>query len=350
MHGGMAGLTIVTTLRYEGDHWTRLSDALAGAELIRFDSPEDPDFFEALDRADVAIVAKDPDERFYRSRRLRWIHVDHAGLDRAARPEAFRPGLVITGSAGRSAPVLAEHALFFALALSYNFPSFYEAQRAHRWGVPGQDQLRGLFGRTLGIVGFGNTGRALAERAKAFGMRVLVYRRRAGEATPHVDRLFSADADDSLDALLVESDFTVLALSLTSVTHHLIGDRELDLIGPSGFLINMARGPIVDEAALIRALYDRRIAGAGLDTVAVEPLSPDSPLWDAPRTLITPHVTPAVPDRTARSLDIICENIRRFAAGEPLLNVLTADDMYTAPTKPSEASLDEGEQCCSMKD
>jgi phosphoglycerate dehydrogenase-like enzyme len=322
-------MTVVTTLRYEGEHWRHLADALAGAEILRFDNPDSPGFDAALKRADIAILAKDPDERFFKVSRLRWIHVDHAGLDKAARPEAFRPGLILTGSAGRSAPVLAEHALFFALALSYNYAAFHAAQRAHKWGVPGQDDLRGLFGRTIGIVGLGNTGRALATRAKAFGMRVLAYRRRAGSPPSEVDRLFSADAGEKLDILLRESDFVVLALPLSEATYHLIGERELDLIGPSAYLINMARGPIVDEAALVRALYERRIAGAGLDTFEIEPLPEESQLWEAPNTLITPHVTPAVPDRAARSLDIICENIRRFQAGEPLFNRLTEEDVYT---------------------
>jgi len=328
----MPGLTVVTTLRYEGEHWRRLEAALDGAEILRFDSPDSPGFHAALQCADVAILAKDPDQRFFDAPRLRWIHVDHAGLNRAARPEAFRPGLIITGSAGRSAPVLAEHALFFALALAYRYPAFLDAQRSHQWGVPDQDQLRGLYGRTIGIVGLGNTGKELAVRAKAFGMRVLGYRRRATEPPAAVDELFSADAGEGLDALLQRSDFVVLALGLSDATHHLIGERELDLIGPTAYLINMARGPIVDEAALVRALYERRIGGAGLDTFAVEPLPQDSPLWDAPNTLITPHVTPAVPDRTARSLDIICENVRRFQAGEPLLNTLTREDVYSPPS------------------
>lgn len=329
----MPQMTAVTTLRYQGEHWQRLADALAGIQVLRFDSPDAPGFAEALAQADFAIVEKDTDERFYRHPGLRWIHVDHAGLDKAARPEAFRPGLALTGSAGRSAPVLAEHALFFALALSYNFAAFYEAQRAHRWGVPGQNELRGLFGRTIGILGMGNTGRELALRAKAFGMNVLAYRRRHGELPPGVDRIYSADLGETIDELLVESDFVVLALSLSSATYRLIGRRELDQIGPNGFLINMARGPIVDEPELIAALQERRIAGAGLDTFAVEPLPANSPLWDAPRTLITPHVTPAVPDRTSRSLDIICENIRRFKAGEPLLNQLTPEDVYAPRAK-----------------
>jgi phosphoglycerate dehydrogenase-like enzyme len=181
----------------------------------------------------------------------------------------------------------------------------------------------------MGIVGLGHTGKELAVRAKAFGMRVLAYRRRATALPAGVDQLYSADAGGSLDQVLDESDFVVLALGLSDATHHLIGARELDRIGPAGYLINMARGAIVDEAALVDALQQGRIAGAASDAFAVEPLPADSPLWDAPRLLITPHVTPAVPDRTARSLDIICENIRRFSAGEPLQNRLTPEDLYT---------------------
>lgn len=325
----MQGLTVLTTLGYQGAHWEGLREALQGAEIIRFASPDAEGFDAALERADVAILAADPNERILGAPRLRWVHVDHAGLNRAAKPEAFRDGLVVTGSAGRSAPVLAEHAMFFALALAYRYPAFLDAQREHRWGVSGQDALRGLYGRTMGIVGLGNTGKELALRAKAFGMRVLGYRRRATEAPPGVDQLFSADAGDGLDELLRQSDFVALVLGLSDKTHHLIGARELDLIGPASYLINMARGPVVDEAALTRALYEGRIAGAGLDTFEVEPLPAESTLWDAPNTLITPHVTPQVPDRTARSLEIICENIRRFRSGEPMLNRLTREDIYS---------------------
>jgi len=328
----MKGLTILTTLRYEGRHWQALEDALAGAEILRFEGVNDLGFAQGLTRADVALLAKDPDERFYEAPRLRWIHVDHAGLDRAATPRAFRNGLAITGSAGRSAPVLAEHAMFFALSLAYGASAFHEAQRAHHWGVEGQENLRGLFGRTMGIVGFGNTGSELAARAKAFGMRVLAYRRRSGPKPSTVDRILSADAGDNLDMLLSESDFVVLALGLSEATYRLIGARELDLIGPKGYLINMARGPIVDEAELIRALAEGRLAGAGLDTFEIEPLVDSSPLWDMRNVVITPHVTPAVPDRTARSLEIIIENIRRFVVGEPLLNQLTLEDLYTRPS------------------
>lgn len=329
---GIKGLTVITTLGYEGDHWRNFADAFEGADLLRFDGPDAPHFEEALQRAHIAILAKDPDERFFRAPNLRWIHVDHAGLDKAAKPGAFRDGLTITGSAGRSAPVLAEHALFFALSLAYEAPAFHQAQHDRKWGVPGQENLRGLFGRTMGIVGLGNTGTELATRAKALGMRVLAYRRRSGSTPPGVDRVYSADAGHGLDDLLVESDFVVLALGLSEATYRLIGARELDLIGPRGYLINMARGPIVDEGELVRALAEKRIAGAGLDTFEIEPLPPESPLWDMRNVIITPHVTPAVPDRIARSLEIILENVRRFGAGEPLLNRLTREDLYDRPS------------------
>src|SRR5262249_34766278 len=140
---------------------------------------------------------------------------------------------------------------------------------------------------------------------------------------------WSVAAGDTLDALLGESDFVVLAVPLSDATHHLIGERELRLMRPSAYLINMARAAVIDETALLPALRAGGSAGAGLDTCAEEPLPASSELWDAPNTLITPHVTPQVPDRTGRSLDIIEENVRRYRAGEPLRNLLTPEDAYT---------------------
>jgi phosphoglycerate dehydrogenase-like enzyme len=145
-----------------------------------------------------------------------------------------------------------------------------------------------------------------------------------------VDKVYSQAAGDSIDPLLEQSDFVVLALPLSDRTHHMIGDGELRRMKRTAHIVNMARGAVIDEAALLEALREGRIAGAGLDTFGVEPLPADSPLWDAPNTLVTPHFTPQVPDRTGRSLYIICENLRRYRAGEPLLNQLTSDDVYTA--------------------
>jgi phosphoglycerate dehydrogenase-like enzyme len=281
-----------------------------------------------LELAEVAILSGDLDERHLAAPHLRWVHCDHAGLNRSARPEVFERGLLVTSSSGRSAPALAEHAILFMLLFAYRYPRFLDAQRQHRWGIDRQDELRGLVGRTVGVVGLGNTGREVVARATAFGMRVLGYRRSAIDV-PGVDHLYAAERGETLDDLLRESDFVVLATPLSDATHHLIGARELELMKPGAVLVNMARGAVIDEAALMEALRVGRIGGAGLDVFDQEPLPPESPLWDLPNVLITPHTTPQVPDRTGRSLEIICENARRYRAGEPMLNLLRPEDVWT---------------------
>ncbi|TBL76655.1 D-2-hydroxyacid dehydrogenase [Paenibacillus thalictri] len=319
----------MATVEYKGAHLDKLLAAFAPARVIQVDRRDSAAMAEALKVADVAVLAGDLDERFLDAPKLRWIHCDHAGLNKSARPEVFEKGLLVTSSAGRSGPVLAEHVMFFALALAYRYPLFYEAQKEHRWGVPGQDAQRGLFGKTMGIIGLGNTGKELAVRASAFGMRVLGYRRSDTPAPSGVDRLYCEERGDTLDELLQESDVVALVVPLSDSTHHLIGERELGLMKRSAHLINLARGAVIDEQALLAALRSGTIAGAGLDTFATEPLTADSPLWDAPNTLVTPHFTPAVPDRIGRSLDIIAENAKRYRAGETMVNLLTAKDVYT---------------------
>jgi phosphoglycerate dehydrogenase-like enzyme len=317
---------MLLTVRWADEYVERLREHLDGAEIVR--TQDNAEIERALARADVAILSGDLDDRYADAPNLRWVHCDHAGLNKSARPWVFERGLLVSSSSGRSAPALAEHAILFMLLFAYRFPDFLAAQRKHQWGVPGQNQLRGLIGRTVGIVGLGNTGQELATRAQALGMRVLGYRRRA-EEVPGVDRLYAAERGDSLDNLLQESDFVVLATPLSDATHHLLGARELGLMKRSAVLVNMARGGVVDEAALLSALREGQIAGAGLDVFEREPLPATSPLWDLPNVLITPHMTPQVPDRTGRSLAMIVENVRRYRAGEPLLNLLTPADVFT---------------------
>lgn len=319
--------TVLVTANYDGAHWHRLEEALAPAHIIRVDRRDEIALEAGIAQADVAIVRGDLDSRYLGRERLRWVHCDHAGIEKSARPEVFESGLLVTGSAGRSAPALAEHAMLFMLALCYHFPRFLDAQRQHKWGIEGQGELRGLIGKTVGILGLGHTGQELATRCKAFGMEVLAWRRRA---QPHaaVDHLFVADNGDGIDVMLRRSDFVVLALPLSDQTWHLLGEREFACMKNSAFVVNMARGDIIDEPALLKALQDGEIAGAGLDTFGEEPLPSSSSLWNAPNVLITPHVTPQVPDRTGTALDILCENIRCYRADETLLNLLRPEDIY----------------------
>jgi phosphoglycerate dehydrogenase-like enzyme len=175
----------------------------------------------------------------------------------------------------------------------------------------------------------GATGQELALRAKAFGMHVLGYRRRDAPPPPGVDRMFSADKGEGLETILAESDVIAMVINLSNATHHMISRAQLQAMKRTAIIINLSRGGVIDEAALDEALRGGVIGGAGLDVFDQEPLPGESPLWDAPHTLITPHHSAPVPDRLERTLAIIAENHRRFRAGEPMLNRLTREDVYT---------------------
>lgn len=322
--------TVLTTVPYDDAHYARLLAALAPATVLRCRPDDAAGIARALETADVAILAGDLDDRYLQAPHIRWIHCDHAGLNHSVRPAVFERGILLTSSAGRSAPALAEHAMLFMLHFAFHFDAFLDAQRRHQWGVSGQDDFRCLNGKTVGIVGIGNTGRELALRAQAFGMRVLGYGRGVRTAPPPgFDAVYSQEGGDGLDRLLAESDYLVLAVPLTDETRGLIGQREFGLMKPGAVLVNMARGPVVDTAAMIEALRAGRLTGTGLDVFDQEPLPAGSPLWDLPNVRITPHTTPQVPDRTGRSLAIIEENIRRYRAGERLVNLQERWSLYT---------------------
>lgn len=321
--------TVLTTVSYDEEQYEVLKKALEPATVIHCSNRDSETINQALQIVEVAILGGDLNDRFLHAPHLKWIHCDHAGLNKSAKPEIFNQGILLTSSAGRSAPALAEHAMFFMLSLAYHSVEFYKAQEKHLWGVEGQKSFQALYGKTLGILGMGHTGRSLAKRAKAFEMKVLGYTRSRQALPDGFDRQYISADGENCEALLRESDFIVLALPLSDETHHMISTREFEMMKPGVFLINMARGAVIDEKALVKALYEGRIAGAGLDTFEKEPLSPESPLWDAPHTLITPHKTPQVPARTERSLEIICENIHRYRTDMPMLNLLTKQDVYT---------------------
>ncbi len=320
--------SVLVTTRYGRRHRQRLAGIFGPAEIIECDARDDDAVQRALDRVDVAIIGHDVDRRFLDAPRLRWVHCDKAGIEKSARPEVFERGLMVTGSAGRSAPALAEHVLYFMLSLAYRAADFHDARVAQRWGIEGQGQLRALRGRTVGLVGLGQTASALIPVLDVLGMKSIVYRRRSA-GHDRAARIYSREAGDSLEPLLRESDFVVLACSLNDTSRCMIDASAIRSMKSSVFLINVARGGLVDEAALVDALHAGTIAGAGLDTFCVEPLPAGHPLWSAPNVLITPHVTPVLADRTDRILDIVDENAERFRSGRTLLNLLTADDIYT---------------------
>lgn len=306
--------------------------ALAPAHVVRVPPGREETAALATSDLEIAVVSAGFDvDTIADAPNLRWIHCNASGLEHLATPRLLGRGVQITGAAGRSAEALAEHVFFFVLALSYRAPALVELKSQRLWPAHFDYGGPSLRGQTIGLVGLGNTGEATARIAKSFGMRVLAWRRHAGETSPFVDRLYAAENNEGLAPLLRESDVIVICLPLTDQTYRLIGAPELALMKPTALLVNVARGAIIDPDALTAALHSGRIAGAGLDVTDPEPLPPGDPLWDAPNLIITPHATLRDRDRDARSARIFLENLARFRAGLPLLNALHSASFFTQP-------------------
>ena len=321
---------VLCTLPFSDNELTQVEQIFAPAKVISCSEGDDATIQSALEEVDVAVVAGDIDDRFLKAPNLKWVHCGHSGLAKSARPEVFDKGLLVTGSAGRSAAALAQHAFYFALALTFDAKRLFECQANHVWrGIPGYENKLGLAGKTLGIVGFGHTGREMAALGKAFRMEVVAYNRSARTVAENVDQMLCAEWGDELSQLIDSSDVIMLATQLTDETYHLFSAEEFSRMRDSAFIINMARGPVIDEEALVAALETGQIAGAGLDVFREEPLPEASPLWDTPNVIITPHQTPKLPDRTQRMIDTLAENVRRYRSGGPLLNTLSRSDIFT---------------------
>ncbi|MFI2365902.1 D-2-hydroxyacid dehydrogenase [Promicromonospora sp. NPDC019610] len=279
-------------------------------------------------RAATVAAGRLTDDEVAAMPHLAWVHSWAAGVEsdvgpalrRRATGPAGRPDasgeVTVTSSAGNGAVPLAEQALMLMLMLSRQALRWGDAQRAHRWERFTHDELAG---RTVGIYGYGNVGRELAVRARAFGMRVVALRRRPAEPGDPVDRMLPPDAVDELAA---GSDFLVVAAPLTDQTAGAIGLRTLRALGSDGHLVVVSRGGIVREADLVAAVRDGLIAGAGLDAHTTEPLPPDSPLWDLPRTIVTPHNGATTPATADRGTAIFLDNLDRWLARRPLRNVV----------------------------
>ena len=317
---------VVATVWYNKKNMYDLRRVFPDAEFCYVDFFDKEKLEKEVKDADVAILMGDVDPCLLGENTLKWIHCDHAGLNGSARPEVFARGIQVTGAAGRSAPVLAEHCIYFMMQGCYHTKELLRAQENCTWGVDGMNTWRGLYGRTVGIVGMGNNGRMLADRLHAFGMNIVAYDKFPIKGYDYISQKYCADAGDTIQPLLEQSDFVVLTLALTDETYHMINKDTLAQMKDGAFLVNMARGGIVCTEDLIEALKSGKLSGAGLDVFEEQPLSPESPLWKMEQVYITPHSTPQVPDRAARSVEIIRENARRFEAGEPLLNRMRPED------------------------
>jgi phosphoglycerate dehydrogenase-like enzyme len=252
---------------------------------------------------------------FFRIEALRWFHTFSAGVDSPAFQVIIERGALLTNSSGASAPSIAQYVLAMMLDRAKQIDDWREQQKRHEWTQLSPNELTG---QTVGIIGTGAIGGEVARLAKAFRMHTIGMRR-SQRKTPHIDEQVTPRR---LSQLLKHSDFVVLACPLTKDTEGLIGERELRAMKPTATLINVARGRVVVEGALIRALEEGWIAGACLDVFTFEPLPDSSPLWNLPNVIITPHNSGPSPLNMERAMAIFLDNLARFAAGKRLRNLV----------------------------
>ncbi|SFU21876.1 D-2-hydroxyacid dehydrogenase [Mesorhizobium sp. YR577] len=274
------------------------------------------------DLANVEVVAGPlPAELLSRAQSLRWVHSWAAGPDTQLYTEFVIHSATLTCSKGNGAIPLAEHAMMLMLLLNRNAMRWIDAQRERRWDPFMHGELNG---KTVGIIGTGHSGTDLARKARAFHMKVLGLRRTRAEA-PEFDRVYSREA---LHEFLGECDFVVVTTPFTPDTENMLGEAEFRAMKDTAFYICFSRGGIANDEALLRALKEQWIAGAGLDAHGQEPLSKDSPFWDVPNTIITPHNGATTAATKARGFEIFIDNLHRYHRGERLMNVVDKQAGY----------------------
>lgn len=331
-------LSPILSARYRARDLERIRAAAPGARLVMVsveglaDGPVDD--VEVMLRGWLSSEAFD--RILARAPRMSWVHSATSGVERALTPAALERGLVVTNARGVFSRPIAEYVLMMILAISRRLPQLLELQRERTWQPLEGTELRDV---TVGIIGLGSLGRAVGALATSFGCRVVAVRRRSHDAVEVIDgddgeaafgpvRLDRVGGPETLASLLAESDFIVLAAPLTPATEEMINTDTLAMIKPGAWLINVARGRLIDEHALLRALRDGHLGGAVLDTFRDEPLPPMSSFYDLPNVIVTPHTAWSSGRVLDRSVELFCDNLRRFAAGEPLVNVVDPNAGY----------------------
>jgi len=262
-------------------------------------------------------------EQIAAARKLRWIHSPAAAVHQFIFPELVNSDIVLTNAREVHGPVVAEHVIALIFALAKKIPDSVRLQEKHIWGqqilwdeLP---RIREVAGATLGMVGLGSIGRSVVKSAKALGMRVIAGRERPEKGSEGADAVFGPA---QIDEVFRQSDYIVLAAPVTDSTKAIANAEHLALMKPEACLINVGRGPLLDEFALAAALREKKIGGAALDVFPKEPLAADSPLWDVPNLLITPHTAALTDKLWERHYALFAENLRRYLTGEPLLAVV----------------------------
>jgi phosphoglycerate dehydrogenase-like enzyme len=299
-----------------------VAEALPDDEIFRI--ADENDLSPAAD-AEIAFCGTTTDRSrklIVAAKKLRWFHTPSAGVDRFLEIPEFRERkIVLTNNSGSYDIQIAEHVLAFIFAAGKRLHLYRDQQHQSVWKDSEQHELRG---ETVVVFGAGSIGGEVVRLASAVGMRVIAVRR-SGGAVPGAARVVGPDA---LAATAAEADYLVVAAPLTPATRGAVSRAVLGRLKSTAWVINIARGPIIDEPALIEAVAAGRIGGAALDTFDAEPLPADNPLWKMPNVIITPHSSNRSPKVRERTLALFVENVRRYKAGEPLLNQVNFEAGY----------------------
>jgi D-2-hydroxyacid dehydrogenase (NADP+) len=279
--------------------------------------------------ADILIGHRLSPQQLEMARKLRWMHSVAAGVTHLMYPEMRQSGIVVTNASSVHSVPIAQHLVGTLIALARRFPDCFRFQQQALWA---SQQLwdapvppRELLGQVIVFVGFGAIGRATAKLLSGFEMRIHAVTRSGRGDLRLAEKILPVS---KLHEALPEADFVVLAVPETAETHQMFGPREFELMKPTAYFVNVARGALVDEAGLVAAIESRAIAGAALDVTAEEPLPPASPLWKLPNVFITPHVSGATDRAWKRQGELIGENLGRWFSGQELLNRVDLDRGY----------------------
>ena len=246
--------------------------------------------------------------------KLRWYHTVSAGVENMPLPELAQRGIVLTNNSGSYDIQIAEHLLAFVFAASRQLHRYRDSQRMSEWKDQPHQELRDA---TIVVYGMGSIGGEIGRLASAVGMRVIGVRRTAGRPEPGVERVVAADR---LADVVGEADYLAIAAPLTPATRGAISREVISRMKPTAWILNIARGAIVDEPAMVEALQAKRIGGAALDVFTTEPLPKESPLWTLENVIVTPHNSGSSPRAGERTLALFAENLRRYKSGETLIN------------------------------
>lgn len=278
---------------------------------------------EQLEKAEIIFGSPKPAE-LIKAKNLRWLQLPSAGVDKFMNKNLFyNNDVILTNCSGIYGITIAEHVLAMILAFNRNLQEYTLFKKEKKWHII--RETREFYGSTVGVIGFGDIGQEVAKRVKALGARVLAVKRNPSLKPEYVDELYTTD---DLDDVLKRSDYIVLTLPATDKTRGIISEERLRMMKPDAFLVNIGRGELVDQDALIKALKNNWIRGAGLDVMTPEPLPEDNPLWDIPSVIITQHSSGISKENDGRRLKLFMDNLKRYQNEEPLINVVDFNRGY----------------------